>query len=74
MILYAALRSIGPLYIPTDVGKGARVLSGSFEGARPPKGLGCNPGRDVKSDGSWRSTRNPALMRWDTVIITAKVL
>ena len=62
MILYAAPRSIGPLYIPTDVGKGARVLSGNFEGARFPKGLGYDPSKNIKGNGFWRSAYNPALM------------
>ena len=56
------------------MGKGAGVLSGNFEGACPPKGFGCDPGRDVKGNGSWRSVCNPALMRWDAAIIMAKVL
>ena len=63
MILYTAPRSIGPLYVPTDVSKGTKVLSGNFKGACPPKGLGYDPGKNVKGNGSWRSTRNPALMR-----------
>ena len=63
MILYTAPRSIGPLYIPTNVGKGAKVLSGNFEGARPPKGLGRDPGKNVKGNGSWCNARNPALIR-----------
>ena len=74
MILYTAPRSIGPLCVPTDVGKGAGALSGSFEGARPPRGLGRDPGKDVKGNGFWRSARNPALMRWDVAITAAKVL
>ena len=56
------------------MGKGAGVLSGNFEGAYPPKGFDCNPGRDVKGDGSWRSACNPTLMRWDAATIAAKVL
>ena len=63
MILYTAPRSIKPLYVPTDVGKGVKVLSGNFKGARPPKGLGYNPGKNVKGNGSWRNTYNPALIR-----------
>ena len=62
MILYMVPRSIGPLYIPTDIGKGTRALLSNFEGARPPKGLNYNPGKDVKGNGSWRNTRNPTLM------------
>ena len=62
MILYAALRSIGLLYIPTDVGKGTGVLSGNFEGARPPKEFGRNPDKNVKGNGFWRNTYNPALI------------
>ena len=52
MILYTALRSIGPLCIPTNVGKGAGVLCGNFEGVYLPKGLGCNPSKDMKGNGS----------------------
>ena len=63
MILYTALRFIGPLCIPTNMGKGVKALSGNFEGARPPKGFGYDPGKDIKGDGSWRNTYNPALIR-----------
>ena len=56
------------------MGKGAGVLSGNFEGVYPLKGFGCNPGRDIKGDGSWRSAYNPILIRWDTAITAAKVL
>ena len=63
MILYTAPRSIRPLYIPTNVGKGAGILSGNFEGARPSKGLGYNPGKNIKGNGFWRSVYNPASMR-----------
>ena len=62
MILYTAPRSIEPLYVPTDMGKRARVLSGNFEGARPPRGLGRDPGKDVKGNGFWRNTCNPVLI------------
>ena len=74
MILYAALRSIGPLCVPINVGKGAGVLSGNFEGAYSLKGFGRDLGRDVKGNGFWRSACNLVLMRWDTAIITAKIL
>ena len=74
MILYTALRSIGLLYIPTDVGKGAGVLSSNFKGARSPKELGCNLGKNVKGNGFWRNIRNPALIHWDTAKTAAKVL
>ena len=62
MILYTALRSIRLLCVPTDVGKGAGVLSNNFKGAYSPKGFNRNPGKDIKGDGSWRNAYNPALM------------
>ena len=60
--LYTVSRSIGPLYIPTNVGKGVKALLGNFKGACPLKGLGCDPGKDVKGNRFWRNAYNPALI------------
>ena len=74
MILYAALRSIRPLCVPTDMDKEAGVLSGNFEGTCLPKELGYDPGKDVKGNSSWRSTCTTTLMHCNTAITAAKVL
>ena len=52
------LRSIGLLYIPTNVGKGVGVLFDNFKEAYPPNGFDCNPGNNVKGNGSWYSAYN----------------
>ena len=62
MILYTALRFIGPLCVPINIGKGVRVLSDNFEGVYSLKGFGYNPNKNIKGNNSWRNIRNPALM------------
>ena len=52
---------LGPLSDVTHL-TGVKVLSGNFKGARPPRGFGRDPGKNVKGDNSWCSTRNPILI------------
>ena len=65
---------MGPLCVPDDVRSGAGVLFGNLDRAYPPRGLGCDPGKDIKGNGSWRSAYKPVSMRYNTTITAAKVL
>ena len=62
MILYTVFRSIGPLCVSINMGKGVRVLSGNFKGVYPFNGFDYNPGNDVKGNGSSCNTCNPVLI------------
>ena len=65
---------MGLLCVLNDIGSGAGVLFNNLNKTYPLKGLGCDPGKDIKGNGSWRSAYKPVLIRYNTAITTAKVL